>query len=146
MEDRPPEKREIIYLFAKDAYRILLKINQDNWRKISQLQMMNTDIDLVLLDFIFKIYWENNYCQILLDILSSEYVEYVARYCSIFYLQNMLPDIARYYEGNPLAKRSQNLLSLCSFMRCRSCKTTLVGRNFLHNCNLRPSNFTLESA
>ena len=146
VEDRPPEKREIIYLFAKDAYRILLKINQDNWRKISQLQMMNTDIDLVLLDFIFKIYWENNYCQILLDILSSEYVEYVARHCSIFYLQNMLPDIARYYEGNPLAKRSQNLLSLCSFMRCRSCKTTLVGRNFLHNCNLRPSNFTLESA
>ena len=88
------KKREIIYLFAKDAYRILLKINQDNWRKISQLQMMNTDIDLVLLDFIFKIYWENNYCQILLDILSSEYVKYVARYCSILWGESPCKEIS----------------------------------------------------
>ena len=88
------KKREIIYLFAKDAYRILLKINQDNWRKMSQLQMMNTDIDLVLLDFIFKIYWENNYCQILLDILSSEYVKYVARYCSILWGESPCKEIS----------------------------------------------------
>ena len=94
VEDRPPEKREIIYLFAKDAYRILLKINQDNWRKMSQLQMMNTDIDLVLLDLIFKIYWENNYCQILLDILSSEYVKYVARYCSILWGESPCKEIS----------------------------------------------------
>ena len=143
VEDRPPEKREIIYLFAKDAYRILLKINQDNWRKMSQLQMMNTDIDLVLLDFIFKIYWENNYCQILLDILSSEYVKYVARYCSILWGESPCKEISELaqlmfiHEVQLFAK--QRWLEKISY-------THTLNLSFFYNCNLRPRNFTLESA